>query len=69
MGDLQVAVGTGALGVHNSLGDSLASEMSELVEEMEVLGEDGAAGTGSHRVLVVVDGVAGAGSDDSLLHS
>ena len=33
---------------------------------MEVLGEDGAAGASSHRVLVVVDGGAGACRDNRL---
>ena len=56
------------LSVDDSLRDSLTSEVSELVEEVEVLGEDGAARASSHRVLVVVDGGAGAGRDNSLLH-
>mmetsp|Transcript_39289 Transcript_39289/g.51410 ORF Transcript_39289/g.51410 Transcript_39289/m.51410 type:complete len:217 (-) Transcript_39289:43-693(-) len=68
VGDFDVSVGTSALRVDDSLGDSLAGEVSELVEEVEVLGEDGAAGTSRHRVLVVVDGGAGARSDDLLLH-
>ena len=56
--DFKVAVSCSTLGVNNSLGDSLTSEMGQLVEEVEVLGQDGAAWTSSHRVLVVVDGVA-----------
>ena len=34
---------SGALSVDNSLGNTLTSEMSKLVEEVEVLGEDGSA--------------------------
>ena len=67
--DLDVAVGASTLRVHDSLGDSLTSEVSELVEEVEVLGKDGAAGASSHRVLVVVDGHARGRRDCVLLHS
>ena len=69
VGNLKVSVSTGALSVDSSLGDSLASEMSELVEEVEVLGEDGAAGTSSHGVLVVVDGHARGRRNHFRLHS
>ena len=61
--DLNIAVGTSTLGVHNSLGDSLTSEVSKFVEQDKVLSEDGSAGTSSHRVLVVVDGHARARRD------
>ena len=69
VGDLAVAVSASALGVDDSLRDSLASEVSEFVQQVEVLSEDGAAGTGRHRVLVVVDGGARARRDRlSLYH-
>ena len=57
------------LRVHNSLRDSLTSEVSKFVEQGEVLSEDGSAGTSSHRELVVVDGAASAGSDRLSLFS
>ena len=47
---------TGTLSMHDSLRDALAGEMSEFIQEMEVLGEDGTAGASCHRVLVVIDG-------------
>jgi len=55
IGDLAISMSAGTLGVHNSLGDSLTSEVSELVEEVEVLGKDGATRTSRHGVLVIVD--------------
>lgn len=59
----KVTVGTCALGVDNTLGDALAVKMRKLVNQVEVLEQDGAEFTGSHRVLVVIDGVAyGVGS-------
>ena len=61
--DFDITVGSGTLGVHNSLRDSLTSEVSEFVEQDKVLSEDGSAGTSSHRVLVVVDGHARARRD------
>ena len=61
--DLNIAVGASTLRVHNSLGDSLTSEVSKFVEQDKVLSEDGTARTGSHRVLVVVDGHARARRD------
>ena len=68
VGDLKITVGASTLSVDNSLGDSLTGEVSKLVEEVEVLSEDGATGASGHRVLVVVDGGAGAGRDD-VFHS
>ena len=66
VGDLNIAVCASTLSVDDSLGDSLTGEVSELVEEVEVLGKDGATGASSHRVLVVVDGGAGARRDNRL---
>ena len=59
-------MGTSTLGVDNSLGDSLTGEVSELVEKVEVLSQDGAAGASGHRVLVVVDRGAGARRNNRL---
>ena len=67
IGNFEESMGCGTLGVHNSLGDSLTGEVSELVEEMEVLSEDGATGTSGHRVLVVIDGSTRAGGDNGTL--
>ena len=61
-------MGASAFSVDDSLWDSLTGEVSELVEEMEVLGEDRSAGAGGHRVLVVVDGGARARRDNWFLH-
>ena len=54
---------TGTLSMHNSLRDALTGEVSEFIEEMEVLSEDGTAGASSHRVLVVIDGCTRASGD------
>jgi len=51
----EVAVGTGSLGVDDSLGDSLSVKLGELVNQVEVLQEDGSSGASGHRVLVVVN--------------
>ena len=66
--DFDITVGSGTLGVHNSLRDSLTSEVSKLVEEVEVLGEDGTTRTGGHGVLVVVNRGTSAGRNYGLLH-
>jgi hypothetical protein len=52
---LEVAVSTGSLGVDDSLGDSLSVKLGELVNQVEVLEEDGSSGASGDRVLVVVD--------------
>ena len=57
-----------ALGMDDSLWDSLTGEVSKFVEQVEVLGEDGSTWAGRHRVLVVVDGRAGACRDCWFLH-
>jgi hypothetical protein len=51
-------VGTSSLGVDNTLGDTLAVKVRNLVNQVEVLEQDGAEFAGSQRVLVVIDGVA-----------
>ena len=66
--DHALTVGSGTLGVDNALGDTLAGEVGELVNKVEV-GEDvGALGTGGHRVLVVVNWATSRGRNDGLLH-
>ena len=69
VGDFNVSMGSGTFSVDDSLWDSLTGEVSEFVEEMEVLGEDGSAGAGRHRVLVVVDGRTRARRDNWFLHT
>jgi len=56
--DLKVAVGTGTLGVDDTLGDALAVKVGELVNQVEVLQEDRAVLASGQRVLVVVNGIA-----------
>src|SRR5258708_1225973 len=55
VGHRQGAVGGGALRMHRALGDSLAVLVREFLEQVEVLHQDGAKGTGCQRVLVVGD--------------
>jgi hypothetical protein len=66
--DLTETVSGCTLGVHYSLGDSLASEVGKLVEQVEVLHEQRSAWTGSERVLVVVEGISRRGGDSFLFH-
>jgi len=47
MCDFTDTVCTGAFGMYNTLWDSLSCEMSEFVNQVEVLKKDGAVGTGS----------------------
>jgi len=47
-------VSSGTLGVDNTFGDTLASEVSQFVDQVEVSEDDGALRTSSHRVLIVV---------------
>jgi len=68
MSDLEVAVSASALGVDDSLGDTLSSELSELVNEVEVLDEEGAVSASTHRVLVVIDGVSVRSGQSLSLH-
>ena len=55
--DLKVAVRARALGVHDALGDALAVEMSELVDQVKVLQQQRA---------VLADGCAAHAQDDGL---
>jgi hypothetical protein len=47
MSNFTDTVGSGAFGVDNTLWDSLSCEVSELVNQVEVLKKDGTVGTGS----------------------
>mmetsp|Transcript_137763 Transcript_137763/g.194883 ORF Transcript_137763/g.194883 Transcript_137763/m.194883 type:complete len:292 (-) Transcript_137763:39-914(-) len=67
MSDLEVTVSTSTLSVHNSLRDSLSVEVSKLVDEVEVLEEDGTILASSHGVLVVIDGRTSGGGKISIL--
>ena len=55
---LEVAVRGHAAGVHDALGDALAVEVADLLEELVVLQRRGAPGADRALVLVVVDRVA-----------
>ena len=57
VGDLEVTMGSGALGVDDSLWDPLSVEVGELIDQMEVLKEDWPILSGGDGVLVVVDWV------------
>jgi hypothetical protein len=59
LGDREGAEGARALGVHAALGDHLAVEMRQLLQEPHVLQQHGAARAGGHAVLVVGHGRAG----------
>ena len=68
MGDDTFTVGSGSLGVDDTLWDSFASEVSQFVKEVEVGDDDGALRTSSHGILVVVKGSALGVGDCVLLH-
>jgi hypothetical protein len=51
---LEVAVGAGAAGVHDALGDALVVEVGDLLAEDEVFEQGRAAQAGLQRVLVVL---------------
>lgn len=55
----EITVRTSTLGVDDTLGDSLAIEVSQLVNQVEILEQNRAELSCSHRVLVIVDGRAG----------
>ena len=62
--DGERAIGGGALGVDDALGDALAVEVRELLEEVPVLHQQRAARAGGEGILVVGDGGAGAGREN-----
>ena len=49
------SVGSSTLGMYDALWDALASKVSKLVDQREVLQDDRSLGASGHRVLVVVD--------------
>jgi hypothetical protein len=68
VGDNAFSVGSGSLGVDDTLGNTLAGEVGKLVEEVEVLDEDRALRSNGQRVLVIVDGVALRVRNSGFLH-
>ena len=68
VGDREGAVGARALGVHAALGNHLAIEVGELLQEPDVLQQRRPARTGGHDVLVVGDGRARIGGQLLLFH-
>ncbi len=64
-GDAEDAVGAGALGMDDALGDALAVEMRELLDEMEILQQDRSARPGGQAVLIVGDRRTGTGGQRS----
>ena len=52
---LKEAVRSRTFGVNDSLGDSLPVKLGEFVDKVEVLDQDGALGSSSHAVLVIID--------------
>jgi len=68
VGDGEGPVRARALGVHASLGDDLAVEVGQLLQEPDVLQQLGAAGAGGEHVLVVRDWRAGVCGEFILVH-
>lgn len=54
--NFKVAVSSSSLSMDDSLGDSLSVEMSELVNEVEILEDNRSVGSNGHAVLVVGNG-------------
>ena len=69
MSNHALAMGSGSLGVDDTLRDALAGEVSELVKKVEVLHEDGAVCAHSEGVLVIVEGVTLRVSNSFALHN
>src|SRR5450759_3712967 len=63
LGHFEVAVGARAAGMHDPLGDALAVEARQFLEQVHVLDEHRSAGPGGLRVLVVGDGSPGLGGE------
>lgn len=63
----ELAVGTGAAGMHHALGDALAVEALQLLQQLHVLQQHRTVGAGGLRVLVVTHrGAIVAGQGGSL---
>jgi hypothetical protein len=60
-GHLEVAEGAAALDVVHAIGDALADEVGQLLVQVPILQQIGAAGTDRERVLVARCGAAGVG--------
>src|SRR5258707_992113 len=60
-GHLEVAKRTIALDVVHAIGDALADEVAQLLDQVGILQEDGAVGADRERVLVALHGAAGIG--------
>ena len=67
-GDLEGAVGGRAVGVHHPLGDALAVEAGQLLQQVLVLEEDRTARAGGLAALVVDDRCARLGGQGRLGH-
>ena len=67
-GDLEFAIGGRSVGVYDPLGDALAVEAGELLQQVLVLDEDGPAGAGRLAALVVSDRCARLGGQGRLCH-
>ncbi len=67
IGNLELAIGTGSLGVDNTLGDSLPVEMGEKINQVEVLKQERTIGANSLPARRMMDGIAIGGSVHRLL--
>lgn len=68
MSNIEVAVSSSSLGVDNSFRDSLTVELSQLVDEVNVLEKEWSSGASAHRVLIVINWVTSASSQSFSLH-
>ena len=68
MGYFADTVSASTLGVHDTLRNTLTSEVRKLVKQVEIAQDDGALGSGRHGVLVVLDGRTVRVCDGVLLH-
>src|SRR5690606_20959203 len=67
VGDGEGAVRRGALGVHDTLGDAFAVEVLQLLEQLDVLHEDGPARAGGEGLLFAGGGGGSGGEDRTTL--
>jgi len=68
IGDFEITVSAGTLGVDDSFGDSFSVKTGKFIEQVKVLEENGAVFTGGEGVLVVIDGsTVGGGHDGSVI--
>ena len=64
VGNLEFTIGTGALGVDNTLGDALAVKVSEQVDQVEILEQERALGAHALPFRRGLDGAAVGGGVD-----